>query len=98
MHASRKQRGAELMDTMRIDRSGRRRTSLLPLACGCLATLGILSAIALLGGYLFLPQIVGMVTGLKPEGKTEAIFAAVTPQPTIALQNPTALPQITMNL
>jgi len=86
------------MDTMRIDRSGRRRTSLLPLACGCLATLGILSAIVLLGGYLFLPQIVGMVTGLKPEGKTEAIFAAVTPQPTIALQNPTALPQITMNL
>jgi len=86
------------MDTMRMNPVRRRRTSLLPLACGCLAALGILSVILLVGGYLFLPQIIGMVTGLKPEGKTEAIFADVTPQPTVVLQNPTALPQITMNL
>ena len=86
------------MDTMRIDRPGRRRTSLLPLACGCLAALGILTVIVLVGGYLFLPQIIGLATGLKPEGKTEAIFTEVTPQPIVVLQNPTELPQITLNL
>jgi len=87
------------METMRINPvRRRRRPSLLPLACGCLAALGIVSAILLVGGYLFLPQIIGMVTGLKPEGKTEAIFAQVTPEPTVVLQNPTALPQITVDL
>ncbi|MEO8395411.1 MAG: hypothetical protein ABI700_20625 [Chloroflexota bacterium] len=86
------------MDTMRIERPGRRRTSLLPLACGCLAALGILSLILLLGAYLFLPQIIGRLTGLTPQGKTEAIFADVTPQPTVVLQNPTEIPQITIDL
>jgi hypothetical protein len=85
------------MDTMRIERPIRRR-SLLPLACGCLAALGIVTVIALAGGILFLPQIIGLVTGLKPEGKTEAIFAEVTPQPTLVLQNPTEIPQITLDL
>src|SRR5262245_48051857 len=83
---------------MQMNPVRRRRTSILPLACGCLAAVGILSVILLVGGYLFLPQIIGMVTGLKPEGKTEAIFADVTPQPTVVLQNPTALPQITVNM
>src|SRR3954469_21303956 len=86
------------MDTMRIERPIRRRRSLLPLACGCLAALGIVTLIALAGGILFLPQLIGLVTGLKPESKTEAIFAEVTPHPTLVLQNPTEIPQITLDL
>jgi len=41
------------MDTMRMNPVRRRRTSLLPLACGCLAALGILSVILLVGGWIW---------------------------------------------
>ena len=86
------------MDTMRINPVRRRRASWLPLACGCLAAVGIVTVIVLVGGFLLLPQIIGRITGLTPQGKTEAIFAQVTPEPTVVLQNPTALPQITVDL
>lgn len=86
------------MATMRIDRPVRRRSSVLPLACGCLATFAILFIIVLVAGFLFLPQLIGAVTGLTPRGETAAVFADVTPQPTIELLNPTPLPQITVDL
>jgi hypothetical protein len=82
---------------MRINRP-MRRSSRLPLACGCLATFAILFIIVLGAGFLFLPQIIGAVTGLTPRGDTAAVFAGVTPPPTVELQNPTALPQITVDL
>ncbi len=86
------------METMRIDRPQRRRSSLLPLTCGCLATFGILLAIVLVGGVLLLPQIIASVTGLTPRGDTAEIFAEVTPQPTIVLQNTAEPAQITVDL
>jgi hypothetical protein len=76
----------------------RRRSSALPLACGCLATFAILFIVVLVAGFLFLPQIIGAITGLTPRGETAAVFAQVTPPPTVELQNPTALPQITVDL
>ncbi len=86
------------MTTMHVHRPARRRSSLLPLACGCLATFGILFAVVLVAGFLFLPQLIGAVTGLTPQGDTADFFAQVTPEPTIVLQNPTPLPQISVDL
>lgn len=86
------------MSTMRIVRPRRRRTSLLPLACGCLAALGVMGAVVVVGGILLLPQIIGRVTGLTPQGQTAQVFAQVTPQPTVVLQNPTEPPQVTVDL
>ncbi len=85
------------MSTIRVH-PPRRRSSVLPLACGCLATFAILFAIVLVAGFLFLPQIIGAVTGLTPQGETSALFAQVTPEPTAILQNPTEVPQITFDL
>lgn len=86
------------MTTMHVHRPARRRSSALPLACGCLATFAILFAVVLVAGILFLPQIIGAVTGLTPRGDTAEFFAEVTPQPTVELQNPTPLPQIVVDL
>lgn len=86
------------MTTMRVHRPARRRSSLLTLTCGCLATFAILFAVVLVAGFLFLPQIIGAVTGLTPQGDTADFFAQMTPQPTVVLQNPTPLPQITVDL
>ncbi len=86
------------MATMRIERPGRRRSSLLPFACGCLAALGILGAIVVIGGVLLLPQIIKGMTGLTPAGQTAQVFAGITPQPTAILQNPTEPAQITVDL
>ncbi len=86
------------MNTMRIERPERRRSSLLPLACGCLATFAILFAIVLVGGVLLLPRIISSMTGLTPQGDTQQVFAEVTPLPTLILQNPTEVPQVTVDL
>lgn len=86
------------VDTMRMDRPlRRRRSSLLPLACGCLATFGILLAIVLVGGVLLLPQIISRVTGLTPQGETAQVFD-VTPLPTVVLENTAEPVQITVDL
>ncbi len=76
----------------------RRRSSLLPLACGCLAAIGVIGVILVAAGVLFLPQIIGGLTGLTPQGSTSAVFAGVTPQPTVALQDPTDPAQMTVDL
>lgn len=86
------------MTTIPVYRPARRRSSILPLTCGCLATFGILFAIVLVAGFLFLPQLIGAVTGLTPQGDTSDYFAQVTPQPTVVLQDPTPLPQISVDL
>lgn len=87
------------MDTMRFEQPRRqRRSSLLPLTCGCLATFGILLAVVLVGGVLLLPQIISSVTGLTPRGETAQVFAAVTPQPTIVLQNTAEPAVVTVDL
>src|SRR5579871_3157583 len=86
------------MGSMRIERPRRRRSSLLTLGCGCLAAMGIVAAIVIVGGFLFLPKIIGGLTGLTPAGQTAQVFAQVTPQPTAVLQNPTDPPQITVDL
>jgi hypothetical protein len=83
---------------MRIERPRRRRSSVLPLACGCLAVFGILVAVVLVGGVLLLPNIISSVTGLTPKGETAEIFAEVTPQPTIILQNTAEPQQVTVDL
>jgi hypothetical protein len=76
----------------------RRRSSLLPLACGCLATFAILFAVVLVAGIAFLPRILSGVAGLTPVGDTAQVFAEVTPQPTLALQDVTGVAQVTVDL
>jgi hypothetical protein len=76
----------------------RRRSSLLPLACGCLATFAILFGIVVVAGIFFLPNIISSLTGLTPKGNTAQVFEEVTPQPTLVLQNPTEVPQVTVDL
>lgn len=86
------------MNTMRMDIPRRRRSSLLPLTCGCLATFGILTIIVVIGGILLFPQIVSRVTGLTPQGQTSALFDQVIVQPTPALQNVSEPQQVTVDL
>ena len=86
------------MTTRYIERPRRRRSSLLPLACGCLATFAILFAIVVVAGIFFLPNIISSLTGLTPRGDTAEVFDDVTPQPTLVLQNPTDVPQVTVDL
>lgn len=86
------------MNTMRMDVPRRRRSSLLPFACGCLATFGVLFAIVIIGGILLFPQIVSTVTGLTPQGQTSALFDQVVVQPTPALQNLSEPQQVTVDL
>ncbi|MEP7293994.1 MAG: hypothetical protein ABI835_19565 [Chloroflexota bacterium] len=76
----------------------RRRSSLLTLTCGCLATFAVLLVIVIVGGVLLLPQIISRVTGLTPQGDTSAVFDQVIVQPTPVLQNPTEPQQVTVDL
>ncbi len=75
----------------------RRRSSLLPLTCGCLGGVALLSAVVIVALLFFLPQIGARLAGMVPEGDTAQVFVA-TPQPTIQLQNPTVPAQVTVNL
>jgi hypothetical protein len=88
------------MTTRYIERPGRarRRSSLLPLACGCLAAFAILFAVVLVAGVAFLPRILTSMAGLTPVGDTAEVFAEVAPQPTLVLQNPTEVEQVTVDL
>jgi hypothetical protein len=88
------------MTTRSIERPGRarRRSSLLPLACGCLATFAILFGVVLVAGVAFLPRILSSMAGLTPVGDTAEVFAEVTPQPTLVLQNATEVQQVTVDL
>lgn len=92
--------GIELMTTRYIERPGRsgRRSSLLPLACGCLAGFVILFGIVVMAGVFFLPNILSGIAGLTPRGDTGQVLGDVTPQPTLVLQNPTDVPQVTVDL
>lgn len=76
----------------------RRRSSLLPLTCGCLATFGFLIVITVVAGIVFLPQIISGVTGLTPQGSTSELFDQVIVQPTPALQNASDPGQVTVDL
>ncbi len=84
------------MNQTRIERP-RRRSSLLPLTCGCVAGVALLGAVAVVALLFFLPQIGARLAGMVPEGDTEQVFIA-TPQPTVQLQNPTEPAQVTVNL
>lgn len=86
------------MNTMRMDVPRRRRSSLLPFACGCFATFGVLFVIVIIGGVLLLPQIISSVTGLTPQGQTSAQFDQVVVQPTPVLQNLSEPEQVTVDL
>lgn len=85
------------MDTRRIERQRRRRSSLLPLTCGCLAGMAILGAVVVVAALFFLPQIAARVAGFTPEGDTDQVFN-VTPLPTIYVQNPSQPAQVTVNM
>ncbi len=84
------------MNQTQIERP-RRRSSLLPLTCGCVAVVGIFGAVVLVALLFFLPQIGARLAGMVPEGDTAQVFIA-TPLPTIQLQNPTEPAQVTVNL
>ncbi len=84
------------MNTMRIERP-RRRSSLLPLTCGCLAGLAILGVVVVIAGVLLLPQIAVRMAGLTPQGDTDQVFVA-TPLPTVQIENATEPAQVTVNL
>lgn len=86
------------MRTQFIERPGRRRSSLLPLACGCFATFAILLVVVLVAGFAFLPRILSGMVGLTPKGDTAQVFAEVTPQPTLVLENPTDVGRVTVDL
>lgn len=86
------------MTGMPMQRPNQRRSSLLPLACGCLASFAILGAILVIGGIIFLPEIGARLAGFTPQGQTESIFTQPTIAPTVELQNPTPLPQISVDL
>ncbi len=84
------------MDQTQIVRP-RRRSSLLPLTCGCLSVFALLSAVLVVALLFFLPQIGARLAGMVPEGDTAQVFVA-TPQPTVQLQDPTEPAQVTVNL
>jgi hypothetical protein len=88
-----------LMNTTRMQPVRRQqRSTLLPVACGCLATFGILLVIVVAGGILLLPQLISSVTGLEAQGETAALFEQTLVQPTPVLQNPTEPQQVTVDL
>ncbi len=86
------------MTDMPIQRPIQRRSSLLPLACGCLASFVILGVMLVIGGIIFLPEIGARLAGFTPQGQTEALFIQATIAPTVELQNPTTPPQVSVDL
>jgi hypothetical protein len=76
---------------MRIQRPAGR-SSLPYIGIGCAALILICVITTIIGAIFLLPrlpEITLQIAGFQPEGQTDAIFANVTPIPTIEVQNPT---------
>lgn len=79
----------------------RRRTTWVTAACGCLFVFGA-GVIAVIAAVLILrPNLSGIaaqIAGLRSEGDTAQVFAAVTPAPTIQLIDPVQPADIRLDL
>lgn len=79
----------------------RRRSSLPLFGCGCLSAFVLFVAFAAAAVIFLLPrlpQIGALLLGFSPQGDTQTVFANVSQPPTVVIQNPTAVPQVTINL
>lgn len=85
---------------MRIQRPARR-SNLPYIGIGCILVLAI-CLITTVAGAIFLlprlPEIMLQIGGFQPEGETDAVFANVTPIPTIQVENPVAVSQAIIDL
>jgi hypothetical protein len=78
----------------------RRRSSCSVLTCGCLTSLIVLLAAAVVGFFLLRPNlanIAAQVMGFSERGSTAVLFQSVTPIPTVQLQNQVEPAQFTVD-
>lgn len=82
-------------------RPRRGNSTLKMLGCGCLGAVGVLLVVGVIAVVVLLPRLpdlAAMVIGMTSRGATTDVFVEVTPAPTVALQNVSEPPQVTVNL
>jgi len=85
---------------MRIQRPAGR-SSLPYIGVGCIIILGICLIVTIAGAIFLiprLPEIMLQIGGFQPEGETDAVFANVTPIPTIQVDNSITVSQAVIDL